>query len=90
MYLIIAYHGIGKNEMENDLRILWDNVSRFASSRDIRHIYCFQAVKDKEGADTLIVVQCEDNVAAKLALLNDAEQSLQTRCHVDYWLYIRR
>ena len=90
MYRIIAYHGKERNnEVEKDLGLLWDSLSNFAKQREIEHIYCFQAVRDGEEANLLLVVQYRDNVAAKLALPNEARRALQTHNHVDYWFYVR-
>ncbi len=115
MYRVIAYHGKGKNqEVEHDLRLLWESLCDFARSRDLRHIYCFQTVHDNnspsphggEGrrapypseasgmggeweVNLWLVLQYDDNVAAKLALPHEAERALQLRNHVDYWFYAR-
>jgi len=90
MYRIIAYHGKGKDEeVEHDLNLLWDSLRHFAYHRKIQHIYCFQAVRDGEEANLLLVVRYRDNVAAKLALPNEARRALQTHNHVDYWFYVR-
>jgi len=75
MYLVIAYHGNGRNEVENDLTLLWDNIRRFTGSKPMRHVYCFQAVKDKEGADLLMIVQYDGAAPVKR--------------RVDYWFYVR-
>ncbi|MFH1853745.1 MAG: hypothetical protein ABH815_00335 [Candidatus Omnitrophota bacterium] len=88
MYLVIAYHGSGKNKVEDVLRLLWDHIRSLAKFRSIQHIYCFQAIKDRGGADTIIVIQY-DNVAAKLALPEETKQASQTRHQVDHWFYLR-
>lgn len=88
MYLVIAYHGDGKNEVENDLKLLWSRIRGFTKSRAIRHIYCFQAIRDGEGANTIIVIDYK-GAAAKPALPRGAKQVSQTHRRVDYWFYVR-
>lgn len=91
MYRVIAYHGKGKDqELEHDLRLLWKSLCDFAKCRKLQHIYCFQAVRDGEEVNLLLVVQYHDNVAAKLALPTRlARQASQTHSHMDYWFYVR-
>lgn len=56
MYLIIAYHGKGKQEVEEDLKKLWFNFSNFVKFVKIRHVYFFQRANDDKGADLLMII----------------------------------
>jgi len=56
MYLIIAYHGKGKREVEEDLKKLWFNYSNFVKHVKVKHMYFFQNAKDDLGADLLMII----------------------------------
>jgi len=76
MYRIVAYHGKGDNkELEGDLRLLWGGFREFLRHRLINHVYCFQSVSEKSGADLILILQYNDNVATKLALDGKAKQA---------------
>jgi len=98
MYRIIAYHGKGKNEMASDMHLLWDNFRIFAASRRLRHVYCFQAVDDKNGADMILVIQYEDTVGAPYSSSEATEwpsredsdaPRMSSKEGIDYWFYVR-
>jgi len=90
MYRIIAYHGKGNNkELEKDLRLLWGGFREFLRHRLINHVYCFQSVSEKKGAELIFILQYGDNVATKLALHGKPKLASQLRNHVDYWFYVR-
>ena len=57
MYLIIAYHGKGKTEVDDDLKKLWFNFSKFVKSVTIKHTYFFQRARDDKGADLLMIIE---------------------------------
>ena len=49
MYRVIAYHGKGKEqEVQSDLRLLWDGLRKLATCRNLSHVYCFQTVNSKD------------------------------------------
>lgn len=90
MYRVIAYHGKGNNkELEGDLRLLWGGFREFLKHRLINHVYCFQSVSEKRGADLILILQYGDNVATKLASRGKPKLASQLRNHVDYWFYMR-
>ena len=93
MYRIIAYHGKGKEqELEHDLKLLWDSLRHFVLHRQIQHVYCFQAVRglaSKNEASLFLVLQYGDNVAAKIASRGKMKLASQIRNRVDYWFYVR-
>ena len=79
MYLIIAYHGKGKTEVESDLKKLWFNFSNFTRFVKVRHIYFFQNAKDNFGANLLMII---DYKCVKHCLASKQKS-------VNYWLYVR-
>jgi len=96
MYLIIAYHGKGKKEVEEDLKKLWFNYSNFVKFVKVNHVYFFQNAKDGKGADLLMIV---DYKCTKSSCLNAktctcgigvTKQNFITKDKsVNYWLYVR-
>ena len=56
MYLIIAYHGKGKQEVDEDLKKLWFSYSNFVKLVKVKHVYFFQNAKDDKGADLLMII----------------------------------
>jgi len=92
MYLIIAYHGKGKNEVEKDLNLLWGRIRGFTKIRLIRHIYCFQAVRDEERANALIIINYKGAAAKPQYSSGNVRNNIavsQTHHRVDYWFYVR-
>lgn len=104
MYLIIAYHGKGKAEVENDLKKLWFNFSNFVKFVNIKHVYFFQRAKDDKGADLMMIIDykcrklCSDtqvcSCTAGVAKQTPDKKSAgytnaQKDKSVNYWLYIR-
>jgi hypothetical protein len=98
MYLIIAYHGKGKSEVEEDLKKLWFNYSNFVKSVKVKHVYFFQNAKDDKGADLLMIIDykckyakgCFDAQAKKRCGAGAAKQSFALKNKsVNYWLYVR-
>ena len=91
MYRVVAYHGKSRNgEVEQDLKLLWDGLRKFAMQRHIQHIYCLQTVSERHEANLVLLVQYGDDVAAKLALHGKPKLASQIRDHVDYWFYHRQ
>jgi len=95
MYLIIAYHGKGKQEVEEDLKKLWFNYSNFVKHVKVKHVYFFQNAKDNLGADLLMIIDykcakdCFDTKACSCGA-GVAKQSFASKDKsVNYWLYIR-
>ncbi len=80
MYLIIAYHGKGKAEVDEDLKKLWFNFSNFVKLVKIRHVYFFQRAKNDKGADLLMII---DYKCAKACCPASKDRN------VNYWLYVR-
>ena len=80
MYLIIAYHGKGKAEVDGDLKKLWFNFSNFVKLVKIRHVYFFQRARDNKGADLLMII---DYKCAKTCCFASKDRN------VNYWLYVR-
>ena len=80
MYLIIAYHGKGKTEVEEDLKKLWFSYSNFVKFVKVRHVYFFQNAKDDKGADLLMIIDykcakvCSDTSACS-CMAGAAKQS---------------
>lgn len=104
MYLIIAYHGKGKNEVEEDLKKLWFNYSNFVKLVKVQHVYFFQNAKDDKGADLLMIIdyKCAKVCSDASACSCMAGAAKQTPHHkgaghgfaskdksVNYWLYVR-
>ncbi len=95
MYLIIAYHGKGKREVEEDLKKLWFNYSNFVKLVRVEHVYFFQNAKDNKGADLLMIIdyKCAKSclgTQAKSCGVGVAKQSFALKNKsVNYWLYIR-
>ncbi len=79
MYLIIAYHGKGKQEVEEDLKKMWFNFSNFAKFVKVKHMYFFQAAKDNKGADLMMIIDYKCRKSCFMAKDRD----------VNYWLYVR-
>ena len=95
MYLIIAYHGKGKHEVDEDLKKLWFNYSNFVKLVKVKHVYFFQNAKDDKGADLLMIVDykcakvCSDTRACS-CMAGVAKQSFASKDKsVNYWLYVR-
>jgi len=95
MYLIIAYHGKGKQEVEEDLKKLWFNFSNFVKFVKVKHVYFFQRAKDDRGADLLMIIDykcaksCFDTSACFCGA-RVAKQSFASKDKsVNYWLYVR-
>ena len=95
MYLIIAYHGKGKQEVEEDLKKLWFNYSNFVKSVKVKHVYFFQSAKDDLGADLLMIIDykcakvCSDTSVCS-CMAGVAKQTLASKDKsVNYWLYVR-
>ena len=95
MYLIIAYHGKGKHEVDEDLKKLWFNYSNFVKLVKVKHVYFFQNAKDDKGADLLMIVDykcakvCSDTRACS-CMAGVAKQNFASKDKtVHYWLYIR-
>ncbi len=95
MYLIIAYHGKGKTEVEEDLKKLWFNYSNFVKLVRVEHVYFFQNAKDNKGADLLMIIdyKCAKSclgTQAKSCGVGVAKQSFALKNKsVNYWLYVR-
>ena len=95
MYLIIAYHGKGKQEVDEDLKKLWFNYSNFVKLVKVKHVYFFQNAKDDKGADLLMIIDykcakvCSDTSACS-CMAGVAKQSFASKDkNVNYWLYVR-
>jgi len=96
MYLVIAYHGKGKQEVEEDLKKLWFNFSNFVKKAQIKHMYYLQAVKNDKGADLVMIVDykclkpCSDTSGC-FCMPGAAKQSFNKSKHrdVNYWFYVR-
>ena len=95
MYLIIAYHGKGKKEVDEDLKKLWFNYSNFVKFVKVNHVYFFQNAKDGKGADLLMIIDykcarsCSDVKACSCGA-GVAKQSFVSKDRsVNYWLYVR-
>ena len=92
MYLIIAYHGKGKKEVDEDLKKLWFNYSNFAKSVKVKHVYFFQNAKDDLGADLVMVVEytCARSCSNTQHKCGMPKQNLGKICKdVNYWFYMR-
>ncbi len=100
MYLIIAYHGKGKHEVDEDLKKLWFNYVNFVKFVDVKHMYFFQAAKDNKGADLLMIIdyKCskscfKDSVGTEqcsVPTCGTLKQSFASKDKsVNYWLYVR-
>lgn len=95
MYLIIAYHGKGKQEVEEDLKKLWFNYSNFVKFVKVKHVYFFQNAKDGMGADLLMIIdyKCAKSCSSAQACfcgVGVAKQSFVSKDRsVNYWLYVR-
>ena len=95
MYLIIAYHGKGKTEVEEDLKKLWFSYSNFVKFVKVRHVYFFQNAKDDKGADLLMIIDykcakvCSDTSACSCMAGAAKHSSALKNKSVNYWLYIR-
>ena len=92
MYLIIAYHGKGKHEVEEDLKKLWFNYSKFVKSVKVKHMYFFQNAKDDLGADLVMVVEynCARSCFGTQHKCGMPKQYLSKKCKdVNYWFYMR-
>ena len=95
MYLVIAYHGKGKEVVEEDLRKLWFNYSNFVKHVKVKHVYFFQNAIDDKGANLLMIVDykcakvCFDTSACS-CMAGVAKQSFASKDkNVNYWLYVR-
>jgi len=96
MYLIIAYHGKGKQEVEEDLKKLWFNYSNFVKFVKVKHVYFFQNAKDGKGADLLMIIDykcaksCSSAQSCSSCGAGVAKQSFASKDKsVNYWLYVR-
>ena len=92
MYLIIAYHGKGKQEVEEDLKKLWYNYSNFVKFVKVKHVYFFQSARDEKGADLVMVVEynCSRSCSDALSECGISKQNLDKKCKdVNYWFYVR-
>jgi len=92
MYLIIAYHGKGKTEVEEDLKKLWFNYSNFVKAVKVKHVYFFQSARDEKGADLVMLVEynCTRSCSDTSPKCGIAEQNLGKKCKdVNYWFYVR-
>ena len=95
MYLIIAYHGKGKQEVEEDLKKLWFNYSNFVKFVKVKHVYFFQNAKDNKGADLLMIVDyqctkaCFDTQACSCGAGVAKQSYISKDKSVNYWLYTR-
>jgi len=96
MYLIIAYHGKGKEVVEEDLKKLWFNYANFVKHVDVKHMYFFQNAKDDSGANLLMIIEykcrkaCFDASGCSFCGAGTAKQTLASRDKsVNYWLYVR-
>ena len=91
MYLIIAYHGKGKKEVDEDLKKLWFNYANFVKFVKVKHVYFFQSARDEKGADLVMIIEykcartCSDTSACGVA-----KQSFSSKDKdVNYWFYVR-
>jgi hypothetical protein len=92
MYLIIAYHGKGKKEVDEDLKKLWFNYSNFVKYVKVKHVYFFQSARDDKGADLVMLVdyKCSRSCSDTSLKCGIAKQNLDGKCKdVNYWFYIR-
>lgn len=92
MYLVIAYHGKGKQEVESDLKKLWFNFSNFVKFVKINHVYFFQRAKDDRGADLVMIVEyrCARHCSSTSHKCGICEQGLAFKDKgVNYWFYVR-
>jgi len=92
MYLVIAYHGKGKKEVETDLQRLWQNFNNFTKFVKVKHVYFFQSAKDNAGTDLVMIVEykCARNYSATSQKCGIAEQTLATKNRdINYWFYVR-
>lgn len=97
MYLIIAYHGKGKQEVDEDLKKLWFNFSNFVKFVKVRHVYFFQNAKDEKGADLLMIVDykcardCFDasDCSCNAGAAKQTQHFVRKNKNVNYWLYVR-
>lgn len=92
MYLIIAYHGKGKQEVDEDLKKLWFNFNTFVKFVKVKHVYFFQRAKDNQGADLLMIIEytCAKSCFAASADAGVSKQNFASKTrNVNYWLYVR-
>ena len=95
MYLIIAYHGKGKHEVDEDLKKLWFNYSNFVKLVKVKHVYFFQNAKDDKGADLLMIVDykcaksCPDASTKCYCAVAPGQNFASKDKSVNYWLYVR-
>jgi len=92
MYLIIAYHGKGKTEVEEDLKKLWFSYSNFVKFVKVRHVYFFQNAKDDKSAELIMMVEydCARSCSDTRRKCGMPEQNLGKKCReVNYWFYVR-
>jgi len=92
MYLVIAYHGKGKQKVEEDLKKLWFNYANFVKFADVKHVYLFQSAKDDKGADLVMMVEydCARSCSDTRHKCGMPEQNLGKKCReVNYWFYVR-
>jgi hypothetical protein len=92
MYLIIAYHGKGKKEVEEDLKRLWFNYSNFVKFVKVQHVYFFQNARDDKGADLVMIIeyQCARSCSGTQLKCGMPKQRLGKKCgDVNYWFYTR-
>ena len=92
MHLIIAYHGKGKQEVDEDLKKLGFNFSNFVKFVKVEHVYFFQRARDEKGADLIMVVEydCAKSCSDASHKCGMPEQNLGKRCRdVNYWFYVR-
>lgn len=92
MYLVIAYHGKGKKQVDEDLKKLWFNYANFVKHVDVKHVYLFQSAKDQKGADLVMMVEydCARSCSDTQHKCGMPEQNLGKKCRkVNYWFYVR-
>jgi hypothetical protein len=96
MYLIIAYHGKGKKEVEEDLKKLWFNYSNFVKQVKVKHVYFFQNAKDDKGADLLMIIdyKCPKDCSGISKKSGECscmpgQNFVSKDKSVNYWLYVR-
>lgn len=95
MYLIIAYHGKGRTEVDEDLKKLWFNFNSFVKFVKVRHVYFYQAAKDNQGADLLMIIDyscaksCPDISEKQEKFGMPGQNFASNKRNINYWLYIR-
>jgi hypothetical protein len=92
MYLVIAYHGKGKKDVEKDLERLQANFDNFTKLVKVKHVYFFRAEKDDSGANLVLIIEysCARSCSATSHKCGIAEQTLASKSrNVNYWFYVR-